>query len=211
VLSALGFLQNQAGVNPKRIALIGSSRGAALALRAAEETAEIKLVVGYSSVVDYRLFYCSHGCAQSPEGKSWCRSLRRQEQILSLLRDTASEFCPILESIARCRPWEAGCRIFEDGSPLLHLHQLQTPVLLQQSEADNAAPYSDLQVFERGLIRLQIPHRLFVYRTEDFGPVGHSFLYPISLSYHPAAAELAWSRTMRALDYYLKDKGFRPW
>ena len=211
VLSALHFLQNLPGVDSKRVALMGASRGSALALRAAEETDAFRLVVGYSSVVDYRLFYCSHGCAQTAEGRSWCEQLWQSQGEAPPPARPPTEFCGNLDSIARCRPWEPGCRIYGDGSPLLHLERLHTPVLLHHSEDDTAAAFLDVLAFERGLQQFHVPHHLFVYPESDYGPVGHSFLYPTSPYYNEAAAEVAWARTLRALDYYLKDQGFWPW
>ena len=180
-------------------------------LRAAEETNEFRLVVAYSSVVDYRLLYCGHGCAQSAEGRSWCEKLWRSQGEEPPPARAPTEFCGNLDGMAHCRPWDAGYRIYEDGSPLLHLSTLHTPVLLHHSEDDTAVAFQDVLAFDRGLERFQVPHHLFVYSASDYGPVGHGFLYTTSPSYNEPAAEVAWDRTMRALDFYLKDKGFWPW
>jgi dienelactone hydrolase len=116
-----------------------------------------------------------------------------------------------MDQIAQCRPWEPDCHDYTDGSPLLHLDQLHAPVLLHHSEADTAASYPAALDLDHRLERLQIPHKLFVYRSQDYGPVGHGFLYPILSSYNQAAADASWKMTIQALDYYLKGKGSKPW
>jgi len=211
VRSALKLLQSWEIVDPHRIAVIGTSRGATMALRAAEMTDQIKLVVGYSSVVDYRIFYCQQGCATSAESKRWCETLSRQEKIKIPPAQSPTKFCQYLKDAAGCNPWESACHVFVEGSPLLHLDQLHTPVLLHHSEADTTAFFPAVLELNRQMDRLRIPHKLFVYSTQDYGPVDHGFLYPALPSYNQAAADVAWKRTIQALDYYLKGKGARPW
>jgi len=211
VLSSLKFLQSRPQVDPNRIAIIGTSRGATLALRAAEATDQFKLVIGYSTVVDYRFFYCHQGCANSPAGRRWCENLAKQEKIKLDPLKAPTKFCKNMTNAAGCKPWESDCKVFTEGSPFLHLGQLHTPVLLHHSEADTAASFQAALGLNRELESHQVPHKLFVYLSRDYGTVGHSFLYPNSPSYNQAAADAAWNRTLQALNYYLKGSGSQPW
>jgi len=211
VLSALRFLQSRTDMDPGRIAVIGASRGSALALRSAESTDQFKLVVGYSSVMDYRLFFCHHDCAESPAGKRWCQELWSREKVRSHPHATPDKFCITMKKIAGCQPWEPGCRIFEAGSPLLHLDQLRAPVLLHHGEGDDAVAYQDVLALDRHLNSLKLTHQIFIYKTKDYGVVRHGFFSASNSEYNPAAAKVAWQRTLQALDYYLKGQGKRPW
>jgi len=79
---------------------------------------------------------------------------------------------PIFEAhLAGKAPWEDGSRKTQDrhGSPIWHMKDIKTPILILHGEKDVRVPASQAIAFHRGCLHHDIPCEMVIYPRE-----GHS-------------------------------------
>jgi len=102
-------------------------------------------------------------------------------------------------------PDELGAAVIYYGELVTDPHRLaplQVPILGHFGAADGSIPVSRVQAFDQALAQLKKPHEIHIYDG-----AGHAFANPSGMRYVPAAADLAWNRTMAFLARTLGSTG----
>jgi acetyl esterase/lipase len=143
--SALGFLCRHAQdyrLDPKRVALLGDSAGAHLALLAGLKPREspVRAIVNYFGPTDFRAW------ALSPLGELLVR--------ISFQKDSAGLVRDLLGTADRMAP------ILAEASPVTHVSAGDPPVLTFHGTLDALVPVSQARLLHDALKKAGVPERL---------------------------------------------------
>lgn len=173
ILSALDQLVELGIADPERFAVMGHSYGGYAVNSLITQTSRFKAAVSIASVSDLVSFYLSlekRGSSDFNMGWAECGQGRMDGTL-----------------------WEQKQRYIEN-SPVFHLDQVETPLLLLHGEEDTFPPPAQSKAMFAGLRRLDKPVSLVLYPGE-----GHHY----AQHWRHASVSDLWGRILDWLDRYL--------